>query len=46
MSCHFVMGTAVAEMACVVVACLHADLLTLWRKHIGSLKNMVYIYTV
>jgi len=33
-------GTAFAKMVCVVVAYLQADLITMVRNHIGSVKNV------
>jgi len=43
MSCYFVMGTALAKMVCVVVTYLQADLITLVRNHMGSVKNMTVL---
>jgi hypothetical protein len=37
------MGTALAKMVCVVVSHLQADLLTLVRNHIGSVRNMTVL---
>jgi hypothetical protein len=43
MSCYFLMGTALAKMVCVVVTYLEADLITLVRSRIGSVKNMTVL---
>jgi hypothetical protein len=43
MSCYFLMGTALAKMVYVVVAYLQADLITLVRNRIGSVKDMTVL---
>jgi len=43
MSCYFVMGTALGKMVCIIVAYLQADLITLVRNCIGSVKNMTVL---
>lgn len=43
MSCYFLMGAALAKMACIVVAYLQADMKTLVSNCIGSVENMIVL---